>query len=492
LKESKDPYPYPHKFEVKLTIPQFLEKYGALAPEQVGEEVVTVAGRVSNMRAQSKKLKFYDLRGGGEKLQVLASLNYHKGPREFGATHRLLRRGDIVGIVGQPGRTKTGELSVYAHDVQLLSPCLRMLPEFHVGIKEDELRYRKRYLDLIFNAKSRETFALRSKVIRHVRSYFEERGFMEVETPMMNMIPGGATARPFVTHHNDLKMDLYLRIAPELYLKELVVGGFDRVFEIGKNFRNEGIDPTHNPEYTACEAYMAYADFNDWMAMTEEMLSSMALAVKGSYKFSIHPNPKDPSEAREIDFTPPWRRLPMMEGLAQELGVALPQDLDSEEARLFFDGQCAKHGVACDAPRSTTRLIDKLVGRFLESQCLNPTFITEHPQQMSPLSKYHRSKPGLSERFELFINYHEFCNSYTELNDPFKQKELFLDQVNQKKGGDSEAMHYDHVFVDALEHALPPTGGWGLGIDRTVMLLSDNFNIKEVILFPAMKPEDAP
>lgn len=424
-------------------------------------------------------------------MQVLASLANHTGPRDFAVTHRLLRRGDIVGVVGYPGRTKTEELSSYAKDVQLLSPCLHMLPEYVVGIKEDELRYRKRYLDLIFNAKSRETFILRSKVIRHVRSYFEERGFMEVETPMMNKIPGGATARPFMTHHNELKTDLFLRVAPELYLKELVVGGFERVFEIGKNFRNEGIDPTHNPEYTACEAYMAYADFEDWMAMTEEMLSSMVLALKGSYKITVHPNPKSPEEERVIDFTPPWRRLPMMDGLEKELKAALPKDLAAPEAREFFDSLCVKHDVACDKPRSTPRLIDKLVGRFLESQCLNPTFITEHPQEMSPLSKYHRSKPGLSERFELFINYHEFCNSYTELNDPFKQKELFMDQVNQKQGGDNEAMHYDHVFVDALEHGLPPTGGWGLGIDRTVMLLSDSFNIKEVILFPAMKPEEA-
>ena len=278
------------------------------------------------------------------------------------------------------------------------------------------------------------------------------------------MIPGGATARPFVTHHNDLDMKLFMRIAPELFLKECVVGGLERVFEIGKNFRNESIDQTHNPEYTACEFYMAYADYYDLMDLTEDMLSSMVKKINGSYIIKFHPDPDaNPDQVLEIDFSPPWRRISMMEGLEKELGVALPKDLDSKETEKFFDEQCRKHNVDCSNPRTTIRMVDKLVGRFLETQCLNPTFIIEHPQVMSPLAKYHRSKPGLTERFELFIKYHEFCNAYTELNDPFVQKELFLQQVKEKEKGDDESMFYDDVFVNALEHALPPTAGWGLG-----------------------------
>lgn len=281
---------------------------------------------------------------------------------------------------------------------------------------------------------------------------------------MMNMIPGGATARPFSTFHNDLKMKLYMRIAPELYLKQLIIGGLDRVYEIGKNFRNEGIDQTHNPEYTSCEFYMAYADFNDLLDLTEHMLSKMVLEITGSYIIKHHPEGiEHPDKVFEIDFTPPWRRISMMEELEAKLGEPVPKDITTEEAREFFDKMCVKHHVVCKAPRNTTRLIDKLVGHFLESQCKNPTFIIEHPQLMSPLAKYHRSKPGLTERFELFINYHELCNAYTELNDPFVQKDLFMDQVKEKEKGDDESMFYDETFVNALEHGLPPTAGWGLG-----------------------------
>jgi lysyl-tRNA synthetase class 2 len=304
---------------------------------------------------------------------------------------------------------------------------------------------------------------MRSKVISYVRQYLNKLNFLEVETPMMNMIPGGATARPFITHHNDLNMKLYMRIAPELYLKQLVVGGLERVFEIGKNFRNESIDQTHNPEYTSCEFYMAYSDYNDLLDLTEDMLSNMVKDLTGSYKIKIHPDPTHPEKELEIDFSPPWRRISMMEELEKCLGEPLPKDIESEEARDFFDKHAKKHNVDCSKPRTTTRLIDKLVGSFLESQCLNPTFIIEHPQLMSPLAKYHRSKPGLTERFELFINYHEFCNAYTELNDPFVQKELFMQQVKEKEKGDDESMFYDETFVNALEHALPPTAGWGLG-----------------------------
>lgn len=491
MKGSPDTYPYPHKFNVQYNLTEFINNYkDKTKTNEFLEEQVNIAGRITNIRASGKSLVFYDIQGNGEKLQVFCNVTFHKGTKSFEDTHKTFRRGDIIGIIGQPGRTKTDEFSIAANDIILLSPCLHMLPEPHVGFKDAESRFRKRYLDLIMNKRTKDTFVVRSKVIKFVRRYLDALNFVEVETPMMNMIPGGATARPFITFHNDLNMKLYMRIAPELYLKQLVVGGMDRVYEIGKNFRNESIDQTHNPEYTSCEFYMAYADYNDLLTLTEDMLSKMVLELTGSYVINFHPEPENQEKVLKIDFTPPWRRISMMEELEKCLGETLPKDIESEEANAFYDAQCKKHHVACSNPRTTNRLIDKLVGHFLESQCLNPTFIMEHPQSMSPLAKYHRSKPGLTERFELFINHHEFCNAYTELNDPFVQKDLFMQQVKEKEKGDDESMFYDETFVNALEHALPPTAGWGLGIDRTVMLISDHIRIQEVLLFPAMKPQE--
>lgn len=491
--------PYPHKWQLTCSIPEFLHRYDYLENKQAEEGALeSIAGRVASVRASGANLIFYDVIADGAKVQIMANAKAVLDG-SFEKQHEYVNRGDIVGFKGYPTRTGRGELSLVPRETKLLAPCLHNIPSAKCPITDPETRYRQRYLDLIVTPKTREIFCTRAKIISYIRRFFDERGFLEVETPILNQVPAGANARPFLTKHNDLSLPMYCRIAPELALKMLVVGGLDRVYEIGRQFRNEAIDLTHNPEFTSCEFYWAYQDYNDLMDITEELISGMVYHIKGTYQIEhtreIEVKKPDGTETREketitIDFSRPWNRFDMINEIESRGKMKIPTPYSSEECRLFLVAKCDELEIEVGEPKTSARMLDKLVEHFLEPECQNPAFIINHPQIMSPLAKYHRDRPGLTERLECFVAGTEIVNAYTEMNDAIVQREMFEQQAGDAKAGDVEAMPYDEDFCTAVEYGLPPTGGWGCGIDRITMFLTNSANIKEVLLFPQMKPKD--
>ena len=447
---------------------------------------VCIAGRIMSRRIMGKA-SFIELQDSKGRIQVYVSrddINTEAQPEMYNTVFKkLLDIGDIVGIRGFVFRTQMGEISVHAQELTVLSKSLRPLPivKYKDGVAYDafddeEQRYRQRYVDLIVNDGVKDTFLKRTTIIKTMRAVMDEAGYTEVETPILQSIAGGASARPFISHHNSLNIDLYMRIATELYLKRLIVGGFEGVYEIGKNFRNEGMDRTHNPEFTCMELYVQYKDYNWMMTFTEQMLERICLAVNGCTETEI--------DGKTISFKAPYRRLPILEAIKEFTGYDLEGKSEDEIREV-----CKKLNMEIDDTMGKGKLIDEIFGEFCEGNFIQPTFITDYPVEMSPLTKMHRSKPGLTERFELMVNGKELANAYSELNDPIDQEERFKEQMRLADKGDDEAMVIDQDFLRALQYGMPPTSGIGIGIDRLVMLMTGNSAIQEVLFFPQMKPE---
>jgi len=469
--------PYAGRFDVTFTAQVLLERYGTLSKEDLEKEriKVTVAGRIVAMRSFGKAC-FSHIQDGSGRIQL-----YFQKNTLGDARYNLFKKLDIGDFIGAKGflfRTKTNELTIEVEDFALLSKSLRPLPEKWHGLTDIELRYRQRYVDLIVNPEVKKVFILRTRIIQSIRSFLNARGYLEVETPMMQSIPGGATARPFKTHHNALGMDLFLRIAPELYLKRLLVGGFERVYEINRNFRNEGISTRHNPEFTMLEFYTAYADYRDLIAMTEEMISSVSKEVRGTTDVDY--------EGHMISLAPPWKKITYMDSL-KEAGVPAAVLGNATMAR-----ECARElGAALKGGEPLGKVLNAIFEALVEPKLIQPTFIIDYPTDISPLSKKCDDNPDFVERFELFIAGRELANAFSELNDPVDQKERFLKQVTEREAGDEEAHQMDEDFIRALEYGMPPAAGEGIGIDRLVMLLTGSNSIRDVILFPQMKKEKA-
>ncbi|MBR2233850.1 MAG: lysine--tRNA ligase [Prevotella sp.] len=456
---------------------------------------VCIAGRMMSRRVMGKA-SFIELQDSKGRIQVYITRDdiapLSSAEAEEGASgasfyntvfKKLLDIGDFVGVKGFVFRTQTGEISVHAKELKLLSKSLKPLPivKYKDGVAYDkfddpELRYRQRYVDLVVNDGVKETFLQRATVIRTIRKVLDEAGYTEVETPTLQSIAGGASARPFITHFNALDQDMYMRIATELYLKRLIVGGFEGVYEIGKNFRNEGMDRNHNPEFTCMELYVQYKDYNWMMSFTEKLLETVCIAVNGK--------PEREIDGQIVSFKAPYRRLPILDAIKEKTGFDC-EGKTEEEIRAF----CLSKGLEVDETMGKGKLIDELFGEFCEGTFIQPTFITDYPVEMSPLTKMHRSKPGLTERFELMVNGKELANAYSELNDPIDQEERFKEQMRLAQKGDDEAMIIDHDFLRALQYGMPPTSGIGIGIDRLVMLMTGKTFIQEVLFFPQMKPE---
>ncbi len=472
--------PYPHAFDRNAWSAEVKESYKDDQPQRD----VAVAGRVMSLRRMGKA-SFCHIEDSRGRIQVYLKRD------ELGDVYdgfKLMDIGDIIGVEGFVFRTKTGEVSIHARSLVLLAKSLRPIPTpkektdeqgntvVYDEFVDKELRYRQRYVDLVVNPGVREVFVKRARIISTVRAFLDGLGFLEVETPILQPLYGGAFARPFVTHHNALDIDLYLRIADELYLKRLIVGGFDGVYEISKDFRNEGMDKSHNPEFTMLEVYVAYRDYRWMMGMVEEMVASVAKALNGSTRVTIGD--------REIDFAAPWKRISMFDAIREYTGVAL-RGLSVNELR------AAAKGLHVDvAPTDGAgRIIDEIFSEKVEHHLIQPTFITDYPVEMSPLAKRHRSEEGLVERFEAICNGHEICNAFTELNDPLDQRSRFDEQMRARARGEDEVQPLDEDFLRALEYGMPPTSGLGIGIDRLTMLLTAQESIRDVIFFPQMKPE---
>jgi lysyl-tRNA synthetase, class II len=476
--------PYPHKFDSKDTVSDLVERYGAETKEALeSNRVETVtAGRIISIRSFGKAM-FFVLSDGRNRLQVYARQDA-LSERDF-AVSKLLDFGDHIGVAGHLFRTKTNEFSIWATRLEFLAKCFIPLPEKWHGLQDIEIRYRQRYLDLIVNPEVRRVFEVRSRTVTAIREFLTRQGFLEVETPMMQPIAGGALARPFVTHHNALDMKLYLRIAPELYLKRLVVGGIDKVFEINRNFRNEGIGYRWNPEFTMLEFYWAYADYHDLMKLTEELLPHAVQFALGALnvKYGDH----------DISFAPPFAKIPfralVADAAAKRLGIAV----DEQAIRSLepITGLATRLGVEIEKGVGPGKIATEIFEKFVEEALIQPTFVYDYPTEVSPLSKQRADDPDTVERFELYVAAMEIANAFSELNDPVEQRKRFEAQLADRDRGDQEAHAMDEDYIRALEYGLPPTGGEGIGIDRLVMLLTNSPSIRDVILFPLMRPAAA-
>jgi lysyl-tRNA synthetase class 2 len=467
-----DPRAVPYRYDPDATAAVLAEQYGHLeAGDETGTEV-TVAGRLMLRRGQGK-LVFGQLADSTGRIQLFAPANVTPDFEAFGK----LSLGDWIGVRGEVMKTRKGELSLKVLSWTLLAPTRRPFPDKWHGLTDPDTRYRQRYVDLWVTDESRKAFQLRSRLVSLTRRWLEDRGFMEVETPIFHPVPGGALARPFTTHHNALDLDLYLRIAPELYLKRLVVGGFEKVFEIGRVFRNEGLSPRHNPEFTMLELYEAYADWTDIMRLVEELVAHLAVELTGSTTVSY--------QGRDLDLSVPWRRATIAELIEEQIGREVGIDTPIDELRAL----CDEHEVPWQDHYGVGKLLLELYEKTAEGVQWNPVFATEYPIEVSPLARPHRELHGMTERFEAIVAGRELANAFSELNDPDLQRDRFEDQVRQGQAGDDEAMSVDEDYLRALDYGLPPTGGLGIGIDRLVMLLADVSTIRDVVLFPTLRPE---